>query len=95
MNRLEQNKDTNKLIAKFLEMETIQRGRNGWEECIFSFHHSWDSLMLAVEKCYNTKGSYELHKNIEDCFIYNIEDRLKGVYEAVIEFIIEYNKENK
>ena len=44
--------ETNRLIAEFMELETVVRHpRTGeWTEAHFDFHHSWDCLMPVVER---------------------------------------------
>ena len=55
------------------------------------YHLDWNLLMEVVEKCYKTNSDYQLHKNIEDSFIYMVENRIEAVYNACVEFIKWYN----
>jgi hypothetical protein len=70
----------NKLIAEFMGVDELK------------FDTDWNCLMPVVEKCYNTKESYNLHKDIEDAFIYKFDDRLEAVYLAVVSFVKSYNE---
>ena len=91
----------NKLIAKFMGIESypfrahtmfIFEEDNHRTEIDLHYHDSWNWLMPVVEKCYNTKESYNLHKDIEDAFIDKFDDRLKAVYLSVVSFIKSYNE---
>jgi len=70
----------NKLIAEFMGVDELK------------YDTDWNCLMPVVEKCYNTKESYNLHKDIEDAFIYDIENRIQAVYLSVVDFIKSYNE---
>jgi hypothetical protein len=93
--------ENNKIIAEFMEYEWFEvnkpyiavRDANG---SIQHFQTDWNDLMKVVEKLYNTKGSYNLHKNIEDAFIYKVDSsRIEAVYNACLDFIKWYNEQNK
>jgi hypothetical protein len=64
----------------------VQNG-NCFNELLFD--QSWDWLMPVVEKCYNTNADYSLHKKIEDTFMCITCNRIKLVYDAVVDYIKE------
>ena len=93
----------NKLIAEFMgytldneELNSFRiMNKNRFKYIRLSnmkYHTDWNCLMPVVEKCYNTKESYNLHKDIEDAFIYDIENRIQAVYLSVVDFIKSYNE---
>ena len=93
----------NKLIAEFMgytldneELNSFRiMNKNRFEYIRLSdmkYHTDWNCLMPVVEKCYDTKESYNLHKDIEDAFIYDIENRIQAVYLSVVDFIKSYNE---
>jgi hypothetical protein len=91
---MEATTENNKLIAEFISSEnTYHVGHyicpNGiaTEPKDMKFHSDWNWLMEVVEKCYETEASYNLHKNIEDAFIYKTEKRIEAVYNACVEFV--------
>ena len=84
----------NKLIAEFMGAE--------WHKdffkdvCIISpsnisykFHKSWDWLMPVVNQCYNSNMQ---HPN-DDITQHLIDVDIEATYQAVVEFINEYNKQ--
>ena len=86
--------ENNKIIDKFNNNHLTNL--NGFE-CYYnkenrSYNNDWNLLMQVVEKCYNTKESYNLHKDIEDAFIYKVANRIEAVYNACLEFIKSYNE---
>lgn len=88
--------ENNKLIAEFLHELTINSEGQIKEDLEkLDFHYNWNSLMRAVEKCFKIKANYGLHKNIEDALIFNSENRIQDVYNAVVKFIEVYNKSFK
>ena len=97
--------ENNKIIAEFMgyKKNTPSKDffqhpteKNRYDRIEFlSYDSDWNWLMEVVEKIYNTKAPYELHKNIEDAFIYKVENRIESVYNACVEFIKWYNEENK
>ena len=84
---MEDNKrEYNKIIAEFMGMELKPN------ECgrLFRYHKSWDWLMSVVEKIM-------WDNDIEDNQCTNIAEALcdakrDRVYDAVVEFIKQYNK---
>ena len=78
----------NKLIAEFMDVNLIE-GQLG------DYHTSWDWLMPVVEECrlesrceYDTNDDWDkIHWALEEV---NKEE----VYDAVVEFIKQHNKES-
>ena len=64
----------------------VQNG-NCFNELLFD--QSWDWLMPVVEKCYSTNADYSLHKEIEYSFMCITGNRIKLVYDAVVDYIKE------
>lgn len=86
----------NKLIAEFMGFHRTEKGYivGGFGDGTFGlaeelhFHTSWDWLIPVVEKCFQEDGK---HYVINDALLtINIDE----VYEAVVKFIKEYNKES-
>jgi hypothetical protein len=82
----------NKLIAEF--MGSNLNGLESWQyEEELQYHTSWDWLMPVHKKCMFTpefSGDDQLRTPLIDAVIDADIDRL---YEAVVEFIKEYNNE--
>ena len=74
--------NNNKLIAEFMGLS----GR-----CNGKYDKSWDWLMPVVEKCYES-GAEE--NEVGDITHALLDCDIKETYNAVVEFIKEYNKEN-
>lgn len=55
------------------------------------YHSDWNKLMEVVDKCFDIDTNYQNHKKIEDALIGKSKNRIKDVYNAVIEFINAYN----
>ena len=93
--------ENNKIIAEFMgciihiQTKAYLTTDGYFHDKDLKFHSDWNWLMEVVEKIYTTKASYNLHKNIEDAFIYKSENRIESVYNACVEFIKWYNNENK
>ena len=93
----------NKLIAEFMELEAtpkynpkeyyVKEYNSGeWylpEE--MKYHESWDWLMPVIEKCVRTGDDTDKWDNIFNALT---TLSIKEVYEAVVEFIKQYNYED-
>ena len=96
----------NKLIAEFMGMqhtdigwydneETLQLQNNTFDE--LQFQTSWDWLMPVVEKiedmgCEVVMTNAECTISGNDCYVESIgKSRREATYNAVVEFINEYN----
>jgi len=86
----------NKLIAEFMGYKVFSKGTKcyspKYDEGLepMKFHKSWDWLMPVAEKCLTT-GDRQ-HFVINDALLTcNIEE----VYNAVVEFIKQYNDEKQ
>ena len=105
MENQKQITENNNLLAKFLGIETIQRGKNGWEQCIFSFHHSYDSLFKVVDKIESLDNWIEISSGLQNtCLIGSInsscesfksakDTKIEAVYTACVEFVKWYNEQ--
>ena len=99
--------ENNKLIAEFMGMKPhdINELDGFWTNTIkaykfdnvmnLQFNSDWNWLMEVVEKCFKIETNYGLHKNIEDALIFNSENRIQDVYNAVVKFIEVYNESFK
>ena len=96
----------NKLIAEFMEVETsngiVYQNNNTNEFHRIKYHESWDWLMPVVEKIEDmgcdvliTNGECTISGD-NDYYVESIGKSRRGAtYDAVVEFINEYNKTNK
>ena len=98
--------ETNELIAEFMELETTlthkgvkeyyQREYNSgswYEEHQLRYHNSWDWLMPVVIECFERFGNTDTidYMRLNDALLTcNIDE----LYQVVVEFIKEYNKQN-
>ena len=94
--------NNNKLIAEFMGL-SIKEGVCYYtdaddmfpmgievEEPYLPYDKSWDWLMPVVEKCLDVSND----DNIEDFYsIQNVVPNIEATYQAVVEFIKEYNDE--
>ena len=90
--------ETNKLIAEFME------GGKEYEvdintKTLKSYHNSWDWLMPVVEQCLEKHNNLIDGRDVIDTPYSLIAQALqvvslKETYNAVVEFIKEYNKQN-
>ena len=92
--------ENNKLIAEFMEHKPtfevyIDDVLTTLERPIKNYNSDWNWLMEVVEKCFKIEANYGLHKNIEDALIFNSENRIQDVYNAVVKFIEVYNESFK
>lgn len=94
------NQENNKMIAEFMglapnECGVYQTKRGPYHLENLSYHTSWDWLMPVVEKCWKIINEFEtiFDKVIfKYRFDYMVYADLKESYEAIVEFINEYNK---
>tara|TARA_R110000751_G_scaffold8967_1_gene34646 strand:- start:22 stop:297 length:276 start_codon:yes stop_codon:yes gene_type:complete len=85
--------ENNKLIAEFMglapnECGVYQTKRGPYHLENLSYHLSWDWLMPVVQKCYKIDDE-EGFDNLVDA-VSTLD--INGTYQAVVEFINEYNK---
>tara|TARA_R100001086_G_scaffold131067_1_gene68029 strand:+ start:37 stop:327 length:291 start_codon:yes stop_codon:yes gene_type:complete len=92
--------DNNKLIAEFMGITPNEAGvyhiskYKAYDVLHLSYHKSWDWLMPVVEKISDIK-SWSLNATLEWLSESQDMDGLytkEDVYEAVVEFINQYNK---
>lgn len=92
-------KHDNFYFPQFKEPYIFQGNLEGYSEVFrtedLKFHNDWNWLMEVVEKCFKIEANYGLHKNIEDALIFNSENRIQDVYNAVVQFIEVYNESFK
>ena len=92
--------EENKLIAEFMGLiessidkkywtEKTKEGIGKGELVELKYHTSWDWLMPVVEACYHN-GAEE--NNIGDITHALLDCNLDATYNAVVEFINQYNK---
>ncbi len=101
--------ENNKLIAEFMGYEIIYRpNSNGFIEISdtelcdvddMEYHTSWDWLMPVVEQCLEKHNNLIDGRDVIDTPYSLIAQALqvvslKETYNAVVEFIKEYNKQN-
>ena len=93
--------ENNKMIAEFMGLEHCYRPYgDGFMEvkkeglCIeledLQYHESWDWLMPVVEKILNKSDDDELIERFYE--IQNVIPNREATYQAVVEFINEYNQ---
>lgn len=92
--------ENNKIIAEFMKhKQTFEVFINNeivtLQNPIKEYNTDWNWLMQVVEKCFKIEANYGLHKNIEDALIFNSENRINDVYNAVVKFIEVYNESFK
>jgi hypothetical protein len=86
----------NRLIADFMGFHRTEKGyiMGGFGDGTFGlaeelhFHTSWDWLMPVIDKCYQEHMSKHIAEAVMTC---NINE----AYNAVVEFIKEYNDEQQ
>ena len=81
--------ENNKLIAEFMGVGELYEAQssNQWNQ----YHTSWNSLMPVVGKISRDEKFFEneYRENLLDVVPYG---RIQDVFEAVVEFINQYNK---
>lgn len=90
--------DNNKLIAEFMGMEPNENGMYQYTTSVDDyttddlsyFEYSWDWLMPVVEKCYDNGAEGE---EIGDITHALLDCDLKSTYQAVVQFINQYNNQ--
>ena len=91
--------NNNKLIAEFMGYE-VKHGKcyspkyNDGTIAPMQFDRSWDWLMPVVVKCFDVFDENDLNDDLN--FKLNdalLETNIDSLYEAVVEFIKEYNNE--
>ena len=95
----------NKLIAEFMQLETAEFSPNNilnykhgdawFEEHELSYDVSWDWLMPVHKKCMftpNFSGDDQLRTLLIDAVI---DADINRLYDAVVEFIKQYNDERQ
>ena len=93
--------NNNKLIAEFMGLETPdgcyfehltkEGNRELTHHILLQYHTSWDWLMPVVQKCYKIDNEEGFDNLVDAVSTLDID----GTYNAVIEFIEEYNESNK
>ena len=98
----------NKLIAEFMDYTHVLLPVSVGLEYYFGdemeYHSSWDWLMPVVEKIFSLGYDYEIKPRymvikerlssevlVSKCFVYD-KSQKEIIYDAVVEFINEYNK---
>ena len=100
------NQENNKMIAEFMEVHEIMH--DGYSEYDFDdntldvvhedelqYHTSWDWLMPVVKKCWRIINELDMSFDkviFKYRFDYIVYADLKESYEAIVEFINEYNQ---
>jgi hypothetical protein len=80
----------NKLIAEFMGVDYVDIDTYLENNKELQYHTSWDWLMPVVQKCLDVSND----DNIEDFYsIQNVVPNIEATYNAVVEFIKEYNDE--
>ena len=81
----------NKLIAEFMGLNIDRGVQSDYMEHELKYHTSWDWLMPVIEKCVRTGDDTDKWDNIFNALT---TLSIKEVYEAVVEFIKQYNNED-
>ena len=92
--------DDNKLIAEFMGLETPdgcyfehltkEGNRELTHHILLQYHTSWDWLMPVVQKCYKIDNEEGFDSLVDAVSTLDLD----GTYQAVVEFIKEYNDDN-
>ena len=94
------NQENNKMIAEFMglapnECGVYQTKRGPYHLENLSYHLSWDWLMPVIKKCWKIINELDMSFDkviFKYRFDYIVYGDLKESYEAIVEFINEYNK---
>ena len=88
--------EDNKLIAEFMEVDQVDIDTWLESNSKLKYHISWDWLMPVILRC-RIDSRCELDEDIMwDKIVEGLEEcNLPKTYEAVVEFINQYNKENE
>ena len=82
----------NTLIAEFMGLNIDRGVQSDYMEHELKYHTSWDWLMPVIEKCVRTGDDTDKWDNIFNALT---TLSIKEVYEAVVEFIKQYNNERQ
>lgn len=87
--------EINETIAEFDQKHSIGFGLYDFNGCHYKldeleFHASWDWLMPVVQKCYKIDHEEGFDNLVDAVSTLNLD----AIYQAVVEFIKEYNKQN-
>ena len=98
---------TNKLIAEFMGVDQVDIDYAFNEYSQLKYHTSWDWLMPVVDKIkilvmeddsdelYNSEEWDNItHTLVQILFVDSLHLEIKSVYQAVVEFIKDYNQNN-
>ena len=89
----------NKLIAEFMEinvitLDDVRKNKNpyissadGYLEDDLKYHCSWDWLMLVIEKCFDNSEDGDMQYIMHHLMVVDFDN----TYDAVVEFINQYN----
>tara|TARA_R100000654_G_C2654829_1_gene123787 strand:- start:37 stop:351 length:315 start_codon:yes stop_codon:yes gene_type:complete len=100
------NQENNKMIAEFMDLETpdgcyfeyiTKEGERSKPThfILLEYHTSWDWLMPVVKKCWRIINELDMSFDkviFKYRFDYIVYADLKESYEAIVEFINEYNQ---
>ena len=90
----------NKLIAEFMEinvitLDDVRKNKNpyissadGYLEDDLKYHCSWDWLMLVIEKCFDNAEDGDMQDIMHHLMVVDFDN----TYDAVVQFINQYNK---
>ncbi len=94
--------ENNKLIAEFMDWKQCDPNDNTIyanptngalhsSDSDMRFHTSWDWLMPVINKCLNIYHIEQMNDDLNFTF-YDAMGNIEETYQAVVEFINEYNK---
>ena len=88
--------ENNKLIAEFMgwteDFDLITHTNDKWwsEPNTHKYHTEWDWIMPVVQKCYKIDDEEGFDNLVDAVSTLDFD----AIYQAVVEFIKEYNKQN-